>query len=282
MNFFIVDDDIAIPLVLKQIIEQNFDFTVVGWAHSAQEALDQWLALDVDILLVDLLMSEMSGIDLVKKLKLIQPNLRIVMISQVRSPHLREEAYRGGIEFFIDKPINVIEVKTVLEKVVQNLQMEQKLNHIQSLLGNQAAPFQVVVDQQVIQKEHQAKIRSILNLLGISTETGASDILFIAEIMLEQNLHFKEIKFEADYQIDEHEKKIIFQRVRRALKVGLTNLAHLCLDDFENEILINYGNALFEYKNVHEEMQYLQGKRAEHGKTSLRLFFEGLVLESQV
>ncbi|WP_341348853.1 DNA-binding domain-containing protein [Weissella koreensis] len=90
------------------------------------------------------------------------------------------------------------------------------------------------------------------------------------------------MNFAADYQIDEHEKKIIFQRVRRALKVRLTNLAHLCLDDYENELFINYGNALFEYKNVHEEMQYLQGKRAEHGKTSLRVFFEGLVLESQV
>ncbi|MCZ9310983.1 DNA-binding domain-containing protein [Weissella koreensis] len=282
MNFFIVDDDVSVPLVLKQIIEQNFDFTVVGWANSAREALDQWLALDVDILLVDLLMAEMSGIDLVKKLKVIQPDLRVVMISQVRSSHLREDAYRGGIEFFIDKPINVIEVKTVLEKVVQNLQMEQKLNHIQNLLGDQSASLQVVVDKKMIQKEQQAKMRSILNLLGIATETGVSDILFIAEIMLEKQLHFKEINFAADYQIDEHEKKIIFQRVRRALKVGLTNLAHLCLDDYENELFINYGNALFEYKNVHEEMQYLQGKRAEHGKTSLRVFFEGLVLESQV
>lgn len=282
MNFFIVDDDVSVPLVLKQIIEQNFDFTVVGWANSAREALDQWLALDVDVLLVDLLMAEMSGIDLVKKLKVIQPNLRVVMISQVRSPHLREEAYRGGIEFFIDKPINVIEVKTVLEKVVQNLQMEQKLNHIQNLLGDQSASLQVVVDKKAIQKDQQAKMRSILNLLGIATETGVSDILFIAEIMLEKQLHFKDINFAADYQIDEHEKKIIFQRVRRALKVGLTNLAHLCLDDFENELFINYGNALFEYKNVHEEMQYLQGKRTEHGKTSLRVFFEGLVLESQV
>ncbi|AEJ23488.1 DNA-binding response regulator [Weissella koreensis KACC 15510] len=184
MNFFIVDDDVSVPLVLKQIIEQNFDFTVVGWANSAREALDQWLALDVDILLVDLLMAEMSGIDLVKKLKVIQPDLRVVMISQVRSSHLREDAYRGGIEFFIDKPINVIEVKTVLEKVVQNLQMEQKLNHIQNLLGDQSASLQVVVDKKMIQKEQQAKMRSILNLLGIATETGVSDILFIAEIML--------------------------------------------------------------------------------------------------
>ncbi|QIL50166.1 response regulator [Weissella coleopterorum] len=281
MNFYIVDDDVAVPLVLQQIIEQNFDFTVVGTAHSAQAALDQWLALDVDILLVDLLMAEMSGIDLVKKLKGIQPNLRVVMISQVRSPHLREEAYRGGIEFFIDKPINVVEVKTVLEKVVQNLQMEQKLKHIQKLIGDQSAVVEESMAQGVVQKNQQAKIRSILNLLGISTETGASDILFIAEIMLEQQLHFKEIDFAVDYQIDEHEKRIIFQRIRRALKVGLTNLAHLCLDDFENELLINYGNILFEYKNVHEEMQYLQGKRSEHGKTSLRHFFEGLVLESQ-
>jgi len=273
MKFYIVDDDPSIPMILRQILEKDPNNTVVGIAHDAKQALAEVMLMDIDIVLADLLMPEISGIDLIKKLKPAKPNLRFIMISQVRDSDLRAEAYQAGIEFFIDKPINIIEVKTVIEKVTQSIEMAAKLNHIQSLVGggNAADP---VVDRHHLQKD---KILSILRFLGITSEAGSADILSICQMMLDRNLSFRDIDFAAEYHIDEREKKIMFQRIRRAIKTGLTNLANLCLDDMGDEIVVEYANTLYDYKNVRNEMLYLEGTRTTGGKTSLKHFFDGLV-----
>jgi len=276
MNFYIVDDDPSIPMILRQILEKNPDNTVVGIAHDAKKALSDIMIMDVNIVLADLLMPGISGIDLIKQLKDLKPNLRSIMISQVKDSDLRAEAYEAGIEFFIDKPINVIEVKTVVEKVAQSVQMATKLNNIQSLVGGGAVAAAPVVDHHQQQKE---KILSILRFLGITSEAGSSDILAIAQVMLDQNLSFRDIDFNATYHIDDREKKIMFQRIRRAIKTGLTNLANISLDGMGDEIVVEYANTLYEYKNVRSEMLLLEGTRTTGGKTSLKRFFDGLVQE---
>lgn len=275
MNFYIVDDDPAIPMMLRRILEQDPTNSVVGTAPAAQKAIADIMLIDVDIVLVDLLMPGMSGIELVDKLKRLHPTLRFIMISQVKDADLRAEAYQAGIEFFIDKPINLIEVKTVVEKVAQSIQMAAKLNDIQSLVGG-VTTAKPAVDPHQAQK---AKILSILRFLGITSEAGSADILAITQIMIDQQLSFREIDFNVAYHIDDREKKIVFQRVRRAIKTGLTNLAHLCLDDMGDEIVVEYANTLYEYKNVRSEMLYLEGERSTRGKTSLKRFFDGLVQE---
>lgn len=275
MNFYIVDDDPAIPMMLRRILEQDSANSVVGTAATAPQAMADMMRLDVDIVLVDLLMPGMSGTELVGKMKALHPELRFIMISQVKDADLRAEAYQAGIEFFIDKPINLIEVKTVVEKVAQSVQMAAKLNDIQSLIGGGITPTPTVDPHQ----EQKEKILSILRFLGITSEAGSADILAITQIMIDYQLSFREIDFNAAYHIDDREKKIVFQRVRRAIKTGLTNLAHLCLDDMGDEIVVEYANTLYEYKNVRSEMLYLEGERSTRGKTSLKRFFDGLVQE---
>lgn len=279
MNFYIVDDDPSIPMNLQRIIEQNPDNTVVGTAGDAKQALAEIMMIKVDIVLVDLLMPEISGIDLIKRLKQFKSDIRYIMISQVRDSDLRAQAYEAGIEFFIDKPINIIEVKTVTERVIQNIQMANKLNNIQSLVGaveiSSNAP---ATEKHQLTKE---KMLSVLRFLGITSENGSSDILAITQIMVDQGIAFRDIDFVAQYHIDEHEKKILFQRIRRAIKTGLTNLAQLFLDDMGDELVVEYANSLYEYKNVRYEALYIQGERASGGKVSLKHFLDGLAQESQ-
>lgn len=47
------------------------------------------------------------------------------MISQVKDNDLRQEAYKAGIEFFINKPINIIEVKSVVKRVTDTIEMQK-------------------------------------------------------------------------------------------------------------------------------------------------------------
>lgn len=276
MKFYIVDDDPSIPMILQQILERDPHNDVVGTATDAKMALADLMLTDIDIVLVDLLMPTISGTKLVRELKKAKPNLKFIMISQVRDSDLRAEAYQAGIEFFIDKPINLIEVKTVVQKVVQNIQMNAKLANIQTLVGGGVVNSAPQVNQHEKQKD---QILAILRYLGITSESGSSDILSVCQLMLDQGVSFKEIDFNQAYAIDDHEKKILFQRIRRAIKAGLTNLATLYLDDMGDEIMVEYANALYEYKNVRNEMAFHQGKRQSGGKVSLQHFFDGITQE---
>lgn len=98
--------------------------------------------------------------------------------------------------------------------------------------------------------------------------------------MCDQNIEFLQINFERDLHITEHDKRIIFQRIRRSLKVGISNFTNMCLDYPENDILLDYANNLFEYRNIHNEMRKLNGESAMPVQISLQHFFNGLLQES--
>lgn len=275
MNFYIVDDDPSIPMILQRILEKESSNTVVGTAAGADKTLADLMHLEVDIMLVDLLMPGTSGIELIKQVRQLKPAIRFVMISQVKDSDLRAQAYEAGIEFFIDKPINVIEVKTVVEKVGQSIQMAQKLENIQSLVGGGAT----AVATPNPPSTSRAQVLAILRFLGITSEAGSSDILSVSQIMQEQRISFGILTLKPNTTLMTERKKIMFQRIRRAIKTGLTNLATLCMDDMGDEIVVEYANTLYDYKNVRDEMLYLEGKRSTGGKTSLKHFFDGLVQE---
>ena len=62
------------------------------------------MALDPDLVLVDLLMPGRDGIQLVRELKELGSRAKFVMISQVSAKELIAKAYQAGVEFFIRSP----------------------------------------------------------------------------------------------------------------------------------------------------------------------------------
>ncbi|WP_192802960.1 response regulator, partial [Streptococcus agalactiae] len=111
MKFYIIDDDPTITMILQDIIEEDFNNTVVRVNNVSSKAYNELLIADVDIVLIDLLMPILDGVTLVQKIYKQRSDLKFIMISQVKDNDLRQEAYKAGIEFFINKPINIIEVK---------------------------------------------------------------------------------------------------------------------------------------------------------------------------
>jgi DNA-binding NarL/FixJ family response regulator len=127
MKFYIVDDDKNIIRILSNIIEKNNNFEVVGSALNGEAAFQEIMVMKPDIVLVDLLMPVMDGNTLVKKLKEVNPHLSCIMISQVLDNQIRTESYNSGIEFFITKPINKIEVEKVITRVAEKEDFESRI-----------------------------------------------------------------------------------------------------------------------------------------------------------
>ena len=67
------------------------------------------------------------------------------------------------------------------------------------------------------------------------------------------------------------------QRARRAVEKGLSHIASLGLEDYNNELFVRYSARLFPFPEVRREMSYHQGKGAG-GKVNLKIFLDGLLI----
>nr|WP_312579099.1 DNA-binding domain-containing protein [Sedimentibacter sp.] len=271
MKFYIVDDDINVIRILSNVIEKNNSFEIVGSATNGEKAFKEILVMKPNIVLVDLLMPIIDGNTLVKELKAINPQLSFIMISQVLDSQLRSESYESGIEFFITKPINKIEVERVVSRVAEKIELDNTISNIKKI-------FQSTEKQEKNQNEHYAvKIKNVLGTLGMLGEKGTNDIIRITLYILEHDINFTDYDFALVENRLGDSARIVKQRVRRAIKNGLTNIANLGVNDYSNDIFHVYANILFDFSSVKAEMDWIAGKKSNRGKISLNKFFEGLI-----
>ncbi|OAA87765.1 DNA-binding domain-containing protein [Clostridium coskatii] len=277
MRFYVVDDDISIVRILTMIIEEDVNFEVVGSSCNSEDAFSDIFLLKPDIVLVDLLMPEMDGNVLVRKLKSLDSSICFIMISQVLDSDLRAESYEAGIEFFINKPINKIEVKKVISKVTERVEMENMLSNIKKMLKTSNKSKKV----DKTENENLVKVKHILGMLGMLGEKGTNDIVKISLYLMKNNRNFVECNLDDLKNYLGDNAQVVKQRIRRAIKVGLTNTANMGIEDYADDTFHTYANTLFDFTNVKAEMDYINHKRKTGGKVSVNKFFEGLVLKCQ-
>jgi two-component system response regulator YcbB len=267
MKYYILDDDVNVVKMLRNIIEKNFDRKVVGHNIDSVKAVHEVIVSQPDILLVDYLMPEMDGSDVVEKVKNALPNLEVIMISQVSDKAMVASAYQQGVNMFISKPLNQIEIDAVLKQIEDKIETMRKLNQIVSLIG---------VPVQKSPHNQNAIVRSVLKDLGIYSEKGSKDILSVLEIINESNFDVETSLHQYCEQVDEKPKSVR-QRMRRAAIRGLKNLAYLGIEDYLNDNFVKYSSSLYDFEAVKKEMDYIRGNSPTKGSVSLDKFLENLV-----
>ncbi|MGV2940134.1 response regulator [Mesobacillus sp. LC4] len=299
MRFFIVDDSPAIRAMLANIIEDQDFGTVVGEAEDGSEVYTDILeAKGIDILLIDLLMPNRDGLETIKE---ISPTFtgKIIMISQVESKELIGEAYRLGIDYYITKPLNKLEVSNVIKKVCENLTLKKSLMDIQRSL-NMIPGFKTNINTNKSTLSIVSAGKDILFELGIISESGNKDLLDLLSILYEHEQNgVKEIPplkdlFErvmkkrlgqnASAADIRKEIKAGEQRVRRALQQALEHLASLGLTDYSNPKFEHYSSSFFDYTQVRMKMLEIEGKTescAIPPRSNLKKFLQALYMEAK-
>ena len=90
-------------------------------ANSGEDAYDIFIKENIDLILLDEMMTGMDGIETLKKIKKIQPEIPIIMITKNEEEWLMEEAIASQISNYLIKPVNPTQIfiacKNILEKV---------------------------------------------------------------------------------------------------------------------------------------------------------------------
>lgn len=276
MRIYIIDDDITVVKMLENIIEDNDLGTVCGNALDGNAGLAEITVLEPDIVLVDLLMPGIDGISVVKEFNNKKNRPAFIMISQVSSPNMVSKAYTEGVDFFINKPINVIEVISVIKNVKEKINYKRIVDNIQNLIHKENTT-------DIIKQPSENKIKRIqliLNKLGMSGEKGEREILEICNYLIVNDKNMSDLNVKDLCNKLSPNSKNMEQRIRRAVTKGLTNIAHLGIEDYMNDIFIMYANSLFSFEDVKAQMDYIRGKGKFGGKINIKKFIDGLLINS--
>ena len=125
ISILVVDDEPDVAELFKRKFRRELrgENYVMNFAQSGEEALqilDAGIEPQVMLILSDINMPGMNGIDLLKESKARWPDLPVVMITAYGDPESRRRAYDGGAMDFVTKPIDFDELKRKIEDIAQS------------------------------------------------------------------------------------------------------------------------------------------------------------------
>ncbi len=115
INVLIVDDDFMVAKVHSGFVRQTPGFAVLGVAHTGAQALDEVKRLKPDLVLLDIHLPDISGLDLLHQLREALPELDVLVITAAREVDTVRRALRGGIVHYLMKPFSADDLSERLQ-----------------------------------------------------------------------------------------------------------------------------------------------------------------------
>ena len=116
-KILIVDDAAFMRMMLKDIINKN-GFEVIGEAENGAVAVQKYNELNPDLVIMDITMPEMDGIQAVREIRKTNPQARIIMCSAMGQQAMVIDAIQSGAKDFVVKPFQADRVIEAITKAL--------------------------------------------------------------------------------------------------------------------------------------------------------------------
>lgn len=116
-NILVCDDAAFMRMMIKDILTKN-GYNVAGEAENGLKAVEKYSELKPDLVLMDITMPEMDGIQALKKIKEVDPTATVVMCSAMGQQAMVIESIQAGAKDFIVKPFQADRVLDAVKKIV--------------------------------------------------------------------------------------------------------------------------------------------------------------------
>lgn len=122
MDVFVVDDEyLQRELVKKTIDWKALDMQVTGEAEDGEEALRKALLLKPDVMIMDINIPYINGIEVSRKVKEVLPDTQVIILTAYGEFQYAREALAFGAVSFVLKPVNPVELTAELQKCKEKL-----------------------------------------------------------------------------------------------------------------------------------------------------------------
>lgn len=183
INILIVDDHDIIREGIKSLLNSYAEVSICAEAKNAKEALEKIEQFKPDIVLLDVSMPDLSGLDIVPRIKKFSPRTKIIMITVHKMGAYVIKAVRLGVEGYINKENVVDELIPAIHRVMDN----------KTYLGASVAEYVAEVISESNDKISFSKFLSDreLDIIRLSAEGKTSkeiaDILFLSRRTVENH-----------------------------------------------------------------------------------------------
>ncbi|WP_313568194.1 response regulator [Acetoanaerobium noterae] len=116
-GILLVDDAAFMRMMLKDILVKN-GYEVLGEAENGLKAVEKYKELNPDLVIMDITMPEMDGIEAVKEIKKINQSAAVIMCSAMGQQSMVIEAIQSGAKDFIVKPFQADRIIEAVRKVI--------------------------------------------------------------------------------------------------------------------------------------------------------------------
>ena len=149
-NILIVDDEQSYRQLLSLVFEEQGN--TIRTAMNGRQALDALQAEPADIIISDVKMPDMDGIEMLRAVRETLPDLGVILMTAFASVETAREAFKLGADDFIQKPFDVEELKLIVRKTLEK---------------------QELVNENRAFKRAQRERGSVKNIVGTSTKMQA-------------------------------------------------------------------------------------------------------------
>ena len=132
-TILIVDDDLAHRTMLKKLLG--------GWGYEISEADDGAVAIDAvqkrsfDLILMDIRMINVSGIEALEKIKIINPAIPVIIMTAYASVETAVDALKKGAYDYLTKPLDFDELKIAINRATEHNRLKKENEYLKERLG---------------------------------------------------------------------------------------------------------------------------------------------------
>ncbi len=149
----VIDDDLATLEFMKfQLKDEGFEVTT---AERGQRALDFVRETEFDIILTDLNLPDLNGIEMVKQSKQISPDTEIIMITGFGSMEKAIEATKAGAFHYVEKPVNFDELILLIGKAVERKQQAKEIKELRGKLSSRTSYEGIIGGSRMMQSIYE-------------------------------------------------------------------------------------------------------------------------------
>ncbi len=190
MNILVIDDDEGMREVLNAILKDKY---TVFRAKDGSEGLKIFDEKDINVVLLDLLLPDCHGLDVLKTMKEKNPYVEVIVISVVKDVDMVVKAMKLGAYTYITKEFDYDEVLAIVEKLREKLEETRARDYLQSEL-DQLYNSQFIIGKSSIMRQIDETIKKIASLpttVLLLGETGTGKKLMARYIYRHSHLKDK-------------------------------------------------------------------------------------------
>ena len=165
-TILVVDDENGVRQSFNMVLKDDYHVLLAG---TGQEALDIFKKNSVDLILLDILLPDINGLELLEKLVETDPNTEIIMVTAVNEVQTAVQAIKLGAYEYIIKPFVVDDVLTVIRRALEKQSLVKEVTYLRNEL-ERYHPFEKMVGK-------NKKMRKIFDLISTIAQSDGTVLI---------------------------------------------------------------------------------------------------------